>query len=203
MNTPLPAVISQRRSRLTLLLLATLFFAPILGAAVLYYLLPGLRPEGQTNYGTLIDPARPVPAVSLVDADGTPQPTLLQGKWSLVQLGATECDAACAERFLQIRQVRLALGKNLSRLQRVYVAPEAAALAAMRTTHAAEHPDARFVADTGAPGTRLRDFFDARDPDALYLVDPNGNWLMAYTGTIESKRLLKDLKTLMRLSSIG
>ncbi len=73
----------------------------------------------------------------------------------------------------------------------------------MRTTHAPEHPDGRFVAETGGPGTRLRDFFDARDPDALYLVDPNGNWLMAYTGTIESKRLLKDLKTLMRLSSIG
>lgn len=201
MNATFPA--DRRRSRLVLLLLATLFFAPIFGAAVLYYAVPGYRPEGRTNYGTLVDPAKPVPALTLVDAAGSAKADLLLGKWSLVQLGGRDCNASCAERFLQIRQVRLALGKNLNRLQRVYVAPDRDALQAVQAAHTAEHPDARFVADGGAPGARVADFFRPVDADAIYLIDPNGNWLMVYTGAIESKLLLKDLKTLMRLSSIG
>ncbi len=186
-----------------MVLLATLFFGPVFLAAILYYAAPGYRPQGRTNYGTLIDPAKPVPSFVLADVDNQPRPELLLGKWSLIQLGSAECDAACGERFLQIRQVRLALGKNLARLQRVYIAPDKTALAAMLAQHAAEHPDAQFVVDGGAAGARASDFFRPLGADALYLVDPNGNWLMVYSGAIDSKLLLKDLKTLMRLSSIG
>jgi cytochrome oxidase Cu insertion factor (SCO1/SenC/PrrC family) len=202
-NPPANPLNAQRRSRLMLGLLATLFFGPVVVAAILYYIAPGYRPDGRTNYGTLVDPARPLPAFALVDADGRPQPELLLGKWSLIQLGGGVCDTACAERLLQIRQLRLALGKDLNRMQRIYVAPDTTALAAMRAEHAAEHPDARFLADTGPAGGRVADFFQPQDANAIYLVDPNGNWLMVYTGSIESKRMLKDLKTLMRLSSIG
>jgi cytochrome oxidase Cu insertion factor (SCO1/SenC/PrrC family) len=186
-----------------MLLLAALFFGPVFAAAVLYYIAPDYRPTGLTNYGTLVSPAKPVPPLMLADVDNKPQPALLLGKWSLIQLGAAECDATCAERLLQIRQVRLALGKDLARLQRIYIAPDVTALVAMRAQHAAEHPDAHFVADGGATGARAGDFFHPQDRNALYLVDPNGNWLMVYSGAIDSKRLLKDLKTLMRLSSIG
>lgn len=192
-----------RRSRQTLLLLAALFFAPFIGAWVVYHFFPDLRPTGSTNYGELIAPARPLPALTLKGADGQAIAEPLTAKWSLVYLGGASCEAACVERLVLERQVRLALGKNLSRLKRVYIAPDDAARAAADSLLAKDHPGLEILADAGAAGQRAADFFKPEDPQALYLVDPNGNWLMLYRGEIEPKGLLDDLKKLMRLSSIG
>ncbi len=192
-----------RHSRRTLLLLGALFFAPFIGAWIVYHFFPDLRPSGRTNYGELISPARPLPAFALKDGDGKPLPELLHDKWSLVYLGAAECDETCRTRLVLVRQVRLALGKNLSRLQRIYIAPDAAAQSAATTMLAGEHRGLKIMVDAGAEGQRAVDFFKPSDAQALYLVDPNGNWLMVYAGNVEPKGLLGDLKKLMRLSSIG
>ena len=51
-------------------------------------------------------------------------------------------------------------------------------------------------------------FFSARkapadSSDYIYLIDPNGNWLMYYTPEDEPGGMLKDLKKLLKLSGIG
>lgn len=191
-----------RRSRLTLVLLGALFFAPFIGAWVVYNYFPDLRPSGTTNHGQLIAPARPVPALTLVAGDGQPVAPFKE-KWSLVVLGGDHCDAACSERLVMVRQVRLALGKNLNRLQRIYIAPSEAARIEAEDSLAKDHPGLSVLADHGEPGARAADFFTPPEPLTLYLVDPNGNWLMVYAGAVEPKDLLDDLKKLMRLSSIG
>lgn len=191
------------RSRLTLILLGSLFFAPFIGAWVIYNFFPNLRPTGTTNYGELIVPAKPIPALELKAADGAPANVLPSEKWTLLQVGAADCDAACNERLVLTRQVRLALGKNLSRLQRVYIAPDAAAQAALVASLGDSHKNLHIVADAGAAGSRARDVFGTDDPLNLYLIDPNGNWLLVYKGTVEAKGLLGDLKKLMKLSNIG
>jgi cytochrome oxidase Cu insertion factor (SCO1/SenC/PrrC family) len=192
-----------RRSRLTLVMLGTLFFAPFIAAWVVYTFFPDVRPSGTTNHGQLITPAKPVPTLTLKNSDGSVADGLFREKWSLVVLGAATCDETCAERLVLIRQVRLALGKDLSRLVRVYIAPDAAARADAEQRLADKHPGLRIVADDGAPGQRASDFFHGGDALAAYLVDPNGNWLMLYSGPLEPKDLLSDLKKLLRLSSIG
>ena len=54
---------------------------------------------------------------------------------------------------------------------------------------------------------RAVDVFKPTDPLALYLIDPNGNWLMVYKNQSDAgqlqRGLLADLKKLLRLSSIG
>lgn len=196
-----------RRSRQTLLLLGALFFLPFIAAWVIYHFFPDWRPTGSTNYGELVAPARPVPALVLKDADGKPTADLLHEKWTLVYLGGETCDAACVDRLVLARQVRLALGKDLSRVLRLYIAPDEAAQASAATVLAKDHPGLQIVVDGGADGQRAAAFFEAKDPQALYLIDPNGNWLMVYhdkTDKDELQRgLLKDLKKLLRLSSIG
>ena len=64
MNTPI-ADPQRRRGRRQLILLASLFFVPLLVAFWLYYGDAGWRPAGGTNQGDLINPAVPLPAVSL------------------------------------------------------------------------------------------------------------------------------------------
>lgn len=203
-----PQAAQLRRSRLTLVLLGLLFIGPLLGAWVMYS--AGFRPAVTTNYGSLVQPTTPLPALALRGADGSDQAQLLLGRWSLVQLGGPACDEACVTRLVLIRQVRLALGAagvSKDRVQLVYVAPDAAAASAAHAQLAAEHKVLHVVADAGSAGQRLADIVKPADPLAIYLVDPNGNWLMTYAGQHDDdafrRGLLKDLKKLLRLSSIG
>jgi hypothetical protein len=192
------------RSRLQLLAVAVLFFAPVVGAIALFFYFPEFIPSGRVNYGTLISPARPLPPLELSDADGGPAPQALLGKWSLVYLGGAACGEACEARLVLTRQVRLALNQNRGRVQRVYLAPSAAAAAAARAALGTAHPDLVVVAE---PASRAREFFGAAAPgtdaDALYLLDPLGNWLMVYAGAVEAKGLHRDLKKLLRVSQVG
>ena len=191
---------TARSARLKLLLLAALFFAPVIGAFVLYFYLPEYIPQGRVNYGTLLSPARPLPELALADAAGAPAPAALRGKWSLIYLGGADCAEACQARLVLARQVRLALNQNRGRVQRVYLAPSAAAAAQAQAALAAEHPDLVVLAETEP---RAAAFFAPTDPDALYLVDPLGNWLMVYAGVVEHKGLHRDLKKLLRVSRVG
>lgn len=190
------------RGRQQLLLLATLFFAPLLLAVLFYFVFPDWQPERRTNHGQLVQPARPVPDLRFADVDGRPRDrSVLEGRWSYVYLGGESCDVPCEQKLHQIRQVRTLLNEKRQRVQRLYVAPNAEALAAAQRQLREQHPDLIFLArDGGADPAR---FFEARDPQALYLVDPLGNWLMAYPANAESPGLLKDIKKLLRASQIG
>jgi cytochrome oxidase Cu insertion factor (SCO1/SenC/PrrC family) len=190
------------RGRQQLLLLTALFFAPLIAAVLLYFVLPDLQPDSRTNYGELIDPARPLPDAPLLGADGTRAVAdVLRGRWSFIFVGGSDCDDACAEKLYQIRQIRTLLNEKRQRVQRVYLAPDVEALAAAQLLLAERHPDLRYLADT--PQADYRRFFGDGDARALYLVDPLGNWLMRYPGNADSKGILKDIKKLLRLSQIG
>ena len=188
------------RGRLKLLLLAALFFAPVIGAIALFFHFPEYIPAGRVNYGTLVSPARAVPALALADPAGAPAANPLTGKWTLVYLGGEQCAQACRERQVLTRQVRLALNQNRGRVQRLYLAPSVAAAAAARDQLAADHPDLLVLAETEP---RAAAFFQPPDADALYLVDPLGNWLMVYAGVVEHKGLHRDVKKLLRISQVG
>ncbi len=203
-----PQAAQLRRSRLTLVLLGVLFVGPLIGAWLLYS--SGIRPGVTTNYGTLVVPTTPLPALQLRSDTDQPQPELLLGRWSLVQLGGSQCDTACADRLASSRQVRLALGAagvEKDRVQLVFIVPDAeAARAAARQLREA-HKILHIVADSGPSGQRAAEVLKSADPLAVYLVDPNGNWLMTYENQPSAdefqRGLLKDLKKLLRLSSIG
>jgi cytochrome oxidase Cu insertion factor (SCO1/SenC/PrrC family) len=193
------------RNRTQLLLLALLFLGPFVGAYWLYFYQPGWRPSGHTNYGELVEPARPLPVLTLADADGVPyaQDRWL-GHWSLVLLGSADCDAGCIQRLYLTRQVRTRLDRDRARVQRIYVAPDAAALASVRTVQAGTHPDVVWLQDRGPPGQRLADFFGgAPAQTSIELLDPRGNWLLRYAPESTPKGLYMDLKKLLGLSTIG
>ena len=106
--------------------LAALFFVPLLGAFWLYYA-GGWRPAGSTAHGELVTPARPLAAVPLAQADGTPAPPdLLRGKWTLLYIDDGACATKqCRDALWTLRQTRLLLAEDMDRVQRVFVAEAA------------------------------------------------------------------------------
>ncbi|HVN42824.1 MAG TPA: hypothetical protein VMT50_08555 [Steroidobacteraceae bacterium] len=198
-----------RRGRRQLLALAALFFVPLVVAFWLYYGSAHWRPRGGTNQGDLIEPARPLPEVSLLQADGRPTaPGFLRGQWTLLYVGDGACEERCRKALYLMRQTRLALNKDMKRVQRVFLV---SGRCCNRSFLAAEHPGliiARLDAD-GDLGAKLLEAFPTYGgtPPAvagrIYVVDPLGNLMMSYSSSAPDKAVLADLRKLLRLSHIG
>jgi cytochrome oxidase Cu insertion factor (SCO1/SenC/PrrC family) len=205
MNATDPQVV--RRGRRQLLLLAALFFVPLAIAFWMYYGPSGWRPSGDASKGDLIDPARPLAALALTTADGTQtQPDFLRGKWSMVYVGDGLCDDRCRKALYLTRQSRIALNKDMDRVQRVFLVT---GRCCDRGFLAQEHPDLIVArVDDDASAALLEPFptyggVPLADAGRVYLVDPLGNLLMSYAPTAPDKALLTDMKKLLRLSHIG
>ena len=205
MNAPDPNAV--RRGRRQLVLLAALFFVPLAIAFWMYYGPTGWRPSGDASKGDLIDPARPLAALALTTAGGTQtQPDFLRGKWSLVYVGDGLCDDRCRKALYLTRQSRIALNKDMDRVQRVFLVT---GRCCDRGFLAQEHPDLVVArVDDDASAALLEPFptyggVPLADAGRIFIVDPLGNLLMSYAPTAPDKALLTDMKKLLRLSHIG
>lgn len=206
MTTADTQMTAPKASRRQLWLVVALFFVPLGIAFLMYYGNVGWRPQGSTNKGELIDPARPLPEVALAMPSGSrTAPDFLKGKWSMVYVGSGACDEGCRKALTDIRQVRLALNQNSSRVQRVFLYSGPCCDQAYFPTEQAGLITASV--DDAAGKSVLAVFpangVDALDAGRLYLVDPLGNLMMSYERDAPVKGLLDDLKKLLNLSHIG
>ncbi len=194
---------SRRKARFTLLMLAVVFLLPM-AAAYLY------RPSGESgNYGTLIEPPRSLQDFRMTAPDGrTAGLESLEGKWTLLYLGGDRCLERCRRSLYIIERVRLTQGKNMNRVQSLYLAPGSTPDGAVTDT---------LVEYAGVKGYRISETelaamapgFDWRGGDELgtreriYIVDPLGNLMMFYPGDAEPSGVKKDLERLLKVSQIG
>jgi cytochrome oxidase Cu insertion factor (SCO1/SenC/PrrC family) len=199
----------RRRGRRQLLGLAAIFFVPLALAFWLYYGPGDWRPAGGTNKGDLIDPAIPLPEVTLARPDGsnTDSHELLRGEWTVVYLGPGQCDERCRGALYLSRQSRIALNKDMDRVRRVFLATDDCC---DHDYLRAEHPDlaVALVGDDAASQALLAQFpalgdVPAREAGRLWVIDPLGNLVLSYAEDSPDKALLTDLKKLLRLSHIG
>ena len=192
---------ARARGRRNVLLLAAMFFLPVAVVFAMYY--GGLwSPSGSSAKGELIHPARPLEVAGLRHADGqTAGAEVFQGKWSLIYIGDGQCDAACRTALTYGRQTRIAVGKDMDRVQRVLLA----------TAHCCDQQylgteqQGIVVVDASSPEAQalLAQFPGARE-HALFIVDPLGNLMMRHDAReVINKDLLSDLKKLLKLSHIG
>ena len=205
MNPTDPAAV--RRGRRQLLALAALFFVPLGVAFWMYYGPAGWRPAGDASKGDLIDPARPLASLALPTLDGAATDAgFLRGKWTMLYVGDGRCDERCRQALYLMRQSRIALNKDMDRVQRVFLVTDRCC---DRDFLAGEHPDLLVARVEDPASAALLEPFPSYDgvpvPAAgrIYLVDPLGNLLMSYAPAAPDKALLSDLKKLLRLSHIG
>ncbi|MEZ5645700.1 MAG: hypothetical protein R3E99_11175 [Burkholderiaceae bacterium] len=186
-----------RTGRWKMLLLLLVCAAPVVASYFTYYV---IRPQSRNSYGELIDPQRPLPAYSGVDAAGAAVPMAsLKNQWLLVSVADTACDADCERHLYLQRQIREMLGREKERLDWVWLRtgdqPMREALAKATEAAIVLKVDANDVAAwlEPAPGHRVEDH--------LYVVDPMGNWMMRFPADIDPKKARRDLDRLLRASS--
>jgi cytochrome oxidase Cu insertion factor (SCO1/SenC/PrrC family) len=194
-------------ARWKIVLLAALFAAPPLVAYVLYQ--SGWRSERTLNHGELVQPARPLDDVALATLEGRPHRLLaLRGKWTLVYFGPAECLKPCIDNLYKMRQVHLAQGKDMERVQRVFIVTDPKALDLLRDTLKDYPGTLVLTGESDAIGQVARQFaVSAGSPldnlHRLYLVDPLGNFMMSYPADADPTGLRKDLVRLLRVSRVG
>jgi hypothetical protein len=134
---------------------------------------------------------------------GLTDPQFLRGKWTFLYVQRGSCDEECLRRLYDTRQVRLALDREMTRVQRVFIADaDCCELPALR----AAHPDLIMLAlgpSDDALLALLPDGVQALDAHRVYVIDPLGNLMMFYPEGAKPKGMLEDMKRLLRLSSIG
>ena len=182
--------------RTKFLLLLGFFAAPMFAAWIAYF---GWHPDKHKNYGSLLK-VTPLTQTAGTLADGKPLSLdTMKGKWLLMYVGSAACNTLCQQQLYYMRQSRLVLGKDQDRVARVWVLtdqgqPEAALLQAHAGLLVWRPANASFITQ-----------FPAARPGAshLYLVDPLGNLMMRFPENVEPKKLIKDLKLLLKASQIG
>ena len=184
--------------------LAALFFVPLLASAWLYYG-TSWRPGGHTNHGELIQPPRPLPPVDLprIALGGelaVADPTLFRSKWTLVYIGDGSCDASCRATLYVMRQTRLALGTEMTRLARVFLVT---GNCCAKDYLARQHAGITILDASGSASAPLLGRFPGDRAHTLYIVDPLGNLMMRYDVRRDPRGLLVDLRRLLELSQIG
>lgn len=191
------------RQRLFLLFVIACFVMPL---ATAWLLIGHWRPEGSAQHGELLNPARPLPDLRFDSVDGHPLDGAgLRGRWVMAYVGsAAECDARCRTGLYDMRQVRLALGKDMERLKTVLLLdgmPETGLRQWLATEHAAMTVGA---ADDSTRNALIQAFGQPGGAgEWIYLLDPLGNLLMRYRVDTEPRGLLKDLQRLLKWSKIG
>ena len=187
---------AKPRGQLQLALIAAIFLGPLIFASWLYYGGEELQPEGRANHGVLLEPI-----VSL--RDELPGSALFgpaENHWRLIYVNTGPCGDECRNGLYTIRQIRLMLGREMERVDRVFLHGEAPldtlfieaeheGLVTLGETSLAEYLPTRLPAET--PG------------NGYYLVDPLGNLVLYFPPGITPRDMVSDIKRLLRLSRIG
>ena len=198
-----PAQAVQRRTlagRVKMLLVLLVCAAPVVASYLSYFV---IRPEGRSNYSTLILPTRALPELALRTLDGVPvRSPSLRGQWLLVVVGPSHCETACERRLYVQRQLREMLGRESDRLDKVWFITDEGALApALREAIAGKAPVTALRVQREALARWLVPAEGRALEDHLYLVDPMGEWMMRMPPGPEPARVKRDLDRVLRASA--
>ena len=181
-----------RKNRRTFFLIGLVTLAPVVASYAIYYWFP---PDRQVNYGELL-PTVPAPPVAGTGRDGTPFALAgLRGKWVLTVAAPGGCDATCRSALYATRQARTIQGREMERVQRVWLV----------TDDAAARPGAagRAPGPAGRPRVAGGRAGAAGPGQTHLLVDPLGNLVLAYPRDPDIKAMAKDITRLLKASRIG
>lgn len=202
-SMPTPDLTARRTAsgRLKMLAVLGVCAAPVIASYLTYFV---IRPEGRTNYSEFVTPSRELPAaLPLTSLAGQPVPSAtLRGQWLMVVVANGACDVRCESHLLLQRQLRETLGREKTRVDKVWLIPD----------EASPRPEVMQAITPGDPTTVLRvpaaaltQWLSPADghrlDEHLYLVDPMGQWMMRTPVDPDPAKLKKDLERLLRASA--
>lgn len=190
----------KKRSRWMLWLVLLVCASPMIASYLTYYV---IKPEKRNNYGTLIDQrAHPVPDMATTTLDGRATPLQqFKGKWVMLMTGPGACLDACQKQLFAMRQLRLMQGKEMDRIERVWLITDREPL---DTIVIREFDGTHMLrADAAAVKNWLPVDAGTTNDQHIYLIDPLGHLMMRFPRDPEPRKVYKDIYKLLKASAVG
>ncbi len=174
-------------SKKELWILLASFVLPIVFGTAFFYLSPESFTRHTINFGEFVNP---IIATEKEDVVFTDINHNLQGLWTLAYV-TKQCDSICVKVLHDIRTVRILMNEDMLRIQCLLL-----------MTNKAKAPQADVL--IGYSSESLSRQFNQFPKNSLFLIDPLGNVMLRYDSKqLEVKRVIKDLKRLLKYSRIG
>lgn len=196
----------QSSGRRTFILLAVIFFGPLLLAAVLFKY--GLIPGAETNNGDLVSPPVEMVGVDvpLLHTSGTANTgDLLRAKWTLAYAGSGSCTSVCKQNLYHMQQIWTLTNRDMIRVQRAWFVTDDSANSRVAKV-AKDNPNLNVLDASATPLVgQFPDLAEnaVKGSDRIYLIDPQGFLMLEWEPTLDPRDILKDLKKLLRHSKSG
>jgi len=190
----------KKHSRWMLWLVLLVCASPMIASYLTYYV---IKPEKRNNYGTLIDQrAHPVPDMATTTLDGRATPLQqFKGKWVMLMTGPGACLDACQKQLFAMRQLRLMQGKEMDRIERVWLITDREPL---DTIVIREFDGTHMLhADAAAVKNWLPVDAGTTNDQHIYLIDPLGHLMMRFPRDPEPRKVYKDIYKLLKASAVG
>lgn len=190
----------RRRQWYLIAIIAVIFVAPSLMAWLSFKYSSDL-PMTTVNKGHLLQQPFLITRLGITNYQGK-SPSREQ--WVVAYLGSDGCNEACLKQLDTIKRVRLALGKDMLRVEQVVLTD--------KPIDWIERKDLRREQglDTDAwliPATAMSTLLTQVDKDSatagIFLLDPHGNIFMSYPSDTAPNAIYKDLQRALKASRIG
>ncbi|WP_190600441.1 hypothetical protein [Candidatus Vesicomyidisocius sp. SY067_SCS001] len=174
-------------SKKELWILLASFVLPIAFGTAFFYLSPESFTRHTINFGEFVNPIIVTEKEDIVFTDVNNN---LQGLWTLAYV-TKQCDSICIKALHDIRTVRILMNEDMLRIQ---------CLLLITSKAKAQQTDVL----VGYSSESLSRQFNQFSKNSLFLIDPFGNVMLRYDSKqLEVKRVIKDLKRLLKYSRIG
>ena len=184
------------RSRLILLGVALVFIIPILVSWYLVFFSDFKKGDEGTQKGELISPVIPLGEPEVFNLKSKTIESI-NGKWTLLFFVENECNQLCEDKLYQLRQIRLALGKDRDKVDRLLVSKNKQQWSQYTNSFNGQ----KYIDPTSRDYNRLiKKFNDYADLDlkATYLIDPYGFLMMKYPQDDNPMGTIKDIERLIK-----
>lgn len=190
----------KSKGRQKLFLIIAMCAAPVIASYFTYYV---IKPTSRNNYGDLIDPRNyPIPDLHATTLDGKPASLdAYKGKWILLQVNDAVCLDVCKAKLFEMRQQRLMQGKEMDRIERVWLITDDQPLDTMTMREFDGTHMLRVSRD--AVNAWLPAAQGDTSVDHIYIIDPVGNLMFRFPKNPDHAKMKKDIYKLLTASSIG
>jgi len=194
--------------RIALLVIAALFFLPLVLAWLMYTGTVELQPHSTRNRGLLVQPPLPVDwaGVHLEDNGQQSAETSFARHWLILHAVPRPCNESCLQQVTDLRQVHRASGRQQSRLHLALLQDfeDAEERGVLKDIYAPfqliENPNGNLWRALDQVAMRSEPAATARG--STYLIDPLGNIMLFYAAGYDPNDLKSDLKRLLTWSKL-
>jgi len=141
----------------------------------------GAQDMGTVNHGELIKPILPVEVLALQPLPH--QQINFQGKWTLLYVSGKQCQQNCQQWLHAMRQIRLALGKDRDKVQRLWLTQQTQV-----SSWQQRYPH-MLIAHVKNSQPWL---------NQVFIVDPQENLILRYSKITQANDIVSDMKRLLK-----